>query len=258
MSEDLAETAEDLANDLVRDDIVVLSRPDVNHRLKTRLDVSKVDHDVVTGSFETAGWEYSRHLYYHPQSPRRGDGPRERPALGRTPPRHPRGGLRRTGEGERGGGAGPRSRHRVDEGRLRRTRPRGARRGRVAPRGGRAPRPRTPRLPPPAVRRLRGELPEREVAAHDERTVLALPLLLDGRGARRPVATRELPLTYTSGADTLARAGVVRDRSSHNAAQSGDFSFGKAPSAARGKGRKGTERVTIFGWGENPETNGDT
>ncbi|GAD51648.1 hypothetical protein MBEHAL_0408 [Halarchaeum acidiphilum MH1-52-1] len=67
MSEDLAETAEDLANDLVRDDIVVLSRPDVNHRLKTRLDVSKVDHDVVTGSFETAGWEYSRHLYYHPQ-----------------------------------------------------------------------------------------------------------------------------------------------------------------------------------------------
>ncbi|GGL37277.1 hypothetical protein GCM10009037_21030 [Halarchaeum grantii] len=67
MSDDLYETAEDLANDLVRDDITVLSRPDVNHRLKTRLDVSKVDHDVVTEGFESAEWEYSRHLYFHPQ-----------------------------------------------------------------------------------------------------------------------------------------------------------------------------------------------
>ncbi|WP_435101959.1 hypothetical protein [Halarchaeum sp. P4] len=67
MSDDLYETAEDLANDLVRDDITVLSRPDVNHRLKTRLDISKVDHDVVTDAFENADWEYSRHLYFHPQ-----------------------------------------------------------------------------------------------------------------------------------------------------------------------------------------------
>jgi len=68
MSDDLYETAEDLANDLVRDDIVVLSRPDVNHRLKTRLDVSKLDHGVVSDAFEAAEWAYSRHLYYHPRA----------------------------------------------------------------------------------------------------------------------------------------------------------------------------------------------
>ncbi|GGM62723.1 hypothetical protein J2752_001560 [Halarchaeum rubridurum] len=68
MSDDLSETAADLASDLVREDIVVLSRPDVNHRLKTRLDVSKIDHDLVTEAFADEGWEYSRHLYYHPQA----------------------------------------------------------------------------------------------------------------------------------------------------------------------------------------------
>ena len=67
MSDDLSETAADLATDLIREDLVVLSRPDVNHRLKPRLDISKLDHDRVTEAFADEGWEYSRHLYYHPQ-----------------------------------------------------------------------------------------------------------------------------------------------------------------------------------------------
>lgn len=67
MSDDLYEAAVDLANDLAADDIVVLSRPDVNHRLKAELDVSKVDHDTVSEAFAEADWTYSRHLYYYPE-----------------------------------------------------------------------------------------------------------------------------------------------------------------------------------------------
>ncbi len=66
VSEDVHETAEEMAADFEQSDTIVVPRSEVVAQLKRRLDVQKVQHDDVRSGFEEAGWTYGRHLYFHP------------------------------------------------------------------------------------------------------------------------------------------------------------------------------------------------
>lgn len=67
MSEDVHETAEEMAADFEKSDVIVVPRSDVVAQLKRRLDVQKVAHEDIRTAFEEAGWAYGRHLYFHPE-----------------------------------------------------------------------------------------------------------------------------------------------------------------------------------------------
>lgn len=64
MSQDVHETAAELATDFEQSETVAIERSAVVKELKRRLDVATIDHDAVRAGFEDAGWTYGRHLYF--------------------------------------------------------------------------------------------------------------------------------------------------------------------------------------------------
>lgn len=63
---DVAAAAARVADGLLDEGIAILPRPAVTRRVKDALDREGLDHDAVREGFATAGWEYSRHVYFEP------------------------------------------------------------------------------------------------------------------------------------------------------------------------------------------------
>ena len=74
-TDDVAATAARIADALLDEGIAILPRPAVVRRVKAALDRDAIDHDAVREGFATAGWAYSRHVYFEPDELRaRADG----------------------------------------------------------------------------------------------------------------------------------------------------------------------------------------
>lgn len=62
----ISETAVSIASDHREDGTVVVPRPVLYRRVKDAADAEGIDHQTVRAAMAEAGWEYGRHLYFHP------------------------------------------------------------------------------------------------------------------------------------------------------------------------------------------------
>lgn len=57
--------AGEIADELHENGVVLISRTEVNNRVKDRDEISTISHDEIRQGFEESGWGYSRQLYFH-------------------------------------------------------------------------------------------------------------------------------------------------------------------------------------------------